>query len=171
MIIIDQRQEPHQQDDDERRHRRTMLFAAGGFAALIALLWLWWPAGVLLGLVAGVVATARMGRRMHDEAQQAPVADALQVDDDELWQEFRRLRVRLGDDWFGFRRAALVVTREQSASGAMLRRELGVSTADAQRLLQLLEREGFVGPARGTQARQVRVARTHAESLEELLEA
>ncbi|MFD1721066.1 DNA translocase FtsK [Amnibacterium endophyticum] len=171
MTIIDRRQEPWQQEDSERRQRRAALMAAAAFLGLIAVLWLWWPAGVVLGLAAGVAAVARMGRRMHAEAEEALIADALSIDEDELWQEFRRLRVRLGDDWPAFRRAALVVTRQQSASSAVLRRELGVTTADAQHLLQLLETEGFVGEARGTQPRQVRVARGHAESLEELLEA
>lgn len=171
MTIIDERHDQRRRDDGEREHRRTVLMAAGAFVALIVVLWLWWPAGVVLGLAAGVAAVTRMGQRMHAAAQEVPVADALPIDDDELWQEFRRLRVRLGDDWTLFRDGAVAVTREQSGSVAMLRRELGLSTPQAQHVLQLLEREGFVGPARGTEPRQVRVARDHGEQLQELLEA
>lgn len=165
MTIVDER--PQQRDGgSEHGQRRLLWTAVAAFAALLGTLWLWWPAGVVLGLAAGVVVTLHTGQRMHRAAQ----AEVLGVDD-ELWQEFRRLRVRLGDDWDAFRAAALAVTRLQSASATVLRNELGASTAQAQHLLGLLEREGFVGPPQGARPRPVRVAVEEEARLAELLRA
>ncbi len=171
MTTIEQRAASPLDGDQDGSFRRSVWTAVGVFAALVVAFWFFWPAGVVLGLAAGVLVTVRFGQHMHAAAQDVPVADGLTIEDDELWQEFRRLRVRLGDDFADFSRAAIVVTRRQSASTAVLRSDLGASTGQAQHLLQLLEREGFVSPARGAQPRLVRVGREQAVLLQELLHA
>jgi DNA-binding GntR family transcriptional regulator len=62
------------------------------------------------------------------------------------------------------------VTQAQWASVAGLQRELGISTATAQHIMGRLEREGFVGPSRGTRARIVRLSRERAPELERLMQ-
>lgn len=171
MTTIEQRAAVAEDRDRDGGFGRSAWTAVGVFAALVVAFWFFWPAGVVLGLAAGVLVTVRFGQHMHAAAQVVPVADGLTVEDDELWQEFRRLRVRLGDDFAEFSRAAMVVTRRQSASLATMRTDLGASTATAQHLLQLLEREGFVGEARGAQPRLVRVGREQAALLQEMLHA
>jgi len=171
VIVDEQRALPPVLDEvDERRVRRVMLLGAGVFAAVLLGFWAWWPAGVLVGLVAGSAAVLRIGRSMTAAAL-ADGADGLTelAGEEELRQEFRRLRVRLGDDWPAFRRAALLVTNAQWASVAGLQRELGVSTGTAQNLMGQLEREGFVGPSRGTRPRVVRLARDRADELDRLM--
>lgn len=155
---------------DERRVRRTALVGAAAFAAVLVGFWAWWPAGVLLGLVAGGLVVFRIGRVMTAAALAEP-ADGLHAlaGEEELRQEFRRLRVRLGDDWPVFRSAALLVTEAQWASVAGLQRELGISTASAQHVMGRLEREGFVGPSRGSRPRVVRLSRDRVEELDRLL--
>lgn len=148
--------------------RAVVVAGAIAFAVVIAALWIWWPFGVTLGLVFGVAATAQLGRVMHRTAQ-ADYVGTVGADDVELRQEFRRLRVRLGDDWPAFGRSALSVTRSQTASIAGLQRELGVSTAQAQHLMGLLEREGFVGPARGARRRDVLLPPERGDELQALL--
>ncbi|WP_375388934.1 DNA translocase FtsK [uncultured Amnibacterium sp.] len=156
--------------DDERRVRRAVLTGAGGFAAVLTAFWAWWPAGVALGLVAGCLAVLHLGRAMHAAALQEPAVRFGSLDgDDDLDAEFRRLRERVGDDWVPFSRAAALVTQAQWASVAGLQRELRMSTPVAQRVMGLLEREGFVGPSRGTRPRVVRVPRDRATELERLL--
>jgi DNA segregation ATPase FtsK/SpoIIIE-like protein len=172
MTVADERRAlPSVLDEvDERSARRTALGGAGAFAALLFAFWAWWPAGVLIGLVAGSYAVLHIGRTMAAAALAEP-ADDLQAlsGEEELRQEFRRLRVRLGDDWPTFRRAAMLVTQAQWASVAGLQRELGISTASAQHLMGQLEREGFVGPSRGTRPRVVRLARERAGELDRLM--
>lgn len=155
---------------DERRARRTALLGAAAFAVILLGFWAWWPAGVVLGLVAGTLVVLRVGRSMA-ASQLAEPSDGLHdlTGEEELRQEFRRLRVRLGDDWPAFRRAAALVTQAQWASVAGLQRELRISTATAQHLMGQLEREGFVGPSRGTRPRVVRLARDRAGELDRLM--
>ncbi len=155
---------------DERRARRTALTGAAAFAAVLVCFWAWWPAGVLVGLVLGTIVVLRVGRSMA-AGQLAEPADGLGelTGEEELRQEFRRLRVRLGDDWPAFRRAAQLVTQAQWASVAGLQRELRISTGTAQHLMGQLEREGFVGPSRGTRPRVVRLARDRAAELDRLM--
>ena len=156
---------------DERRARRIALGGAAAFALVLLAFWVWWPAGVLLGLVIGSLAVLRVGRAMTASALAEPSGGLHDLTgEEELRGEFRRLRVRLGDDWPAFRRAALQVTRAQWASVAGLQRELRVSTASAQHLMGQLEREGFVGPSRGTRPRVVRLARDRADELERLMQ-
>lgn len=154
---------------DERRLRRTMLAGAAAFAAILAGFWAWWPAGVVLGLLGGGYVVLKVGRAMQ-EVELEGGADGLAAleGEEELRQEFRRLRVRLGDDWTLFRRAAILVTEAQWASVAGLQRELGISTGAAQHIMGRLEREGFVGPSRGSRPRIVRLARDRVQELEEL---
>lgn len=136
-------------------------------------LWFWWPLGVGLGLLLGIAATVIVGvvvqRRNEREALAAPLE--LGEPGDDLWQEFRRLRVRLGDDWDDFADAAVLVTRSQWATPEMLERELDVPPARAYELLMLLEDEGFVGPTRGARPRDVLVAPDAAADLLRLLHA
>ncbi|MBW4042701.1 MAG: hypothetical protein HIU86_11360 [Acidobacteria bacterium] len=172
MTVVDERRAlPTVLDElDERRVRRAALIGAAAFAAVLLGFWAWWPAGVLLGLVAGTSVVLRVGRAMAAAALAEP-ADELHAlsGEEELRQEFRRLRVRLGEDWPGFRRAAMLVTQAQWASVAGLQRELRISTGTAQHLMGQLEREGFVGPSRGTRPRVVRLARDRAAELERLM--
>ena len=151
--------------------RRIALVAGIAFLLVVVALALYWPLGVLVGLAVGVAATAVVGKAMHQAAQREDLADSLDLGgaDDELRQELRRLRVRLGDDWASFARAAVVVTRTQWASVAGLQRELRVPTGQAQHLMRLLEREGFVGPARGSRRREVVLGADRSEELQQLL--
>jgi len=158
--------------DDERRVRRAVLTGAAGFAAILVAFWVWWPAGVALGLVAGTLAVLHLGRAMHLVALQEPaVGFAALSEEDDLGMEFRLLQARIGEDWAPFSRAAALVTQAQWASVAGLQRELRMTSATAQRVMGLLEREGFVGPSRGTRPRVVRVPRDRAVELERLLHA
>jgi DNA segregation ATPase FtsK/SpoIIIE-like protein len=155
---------------DERRVRRVVLTGAGGFAAVLVAFWAWWPAGVALGLVAGTLVVFHLGRAMQEAALAEPSTPFVAMTgEDELQQEFARLRARLGDDWPRFSRAVALVTQAQWASVAGLQRELRLTTGSAQHLMGLLEREGFVGPSRGTRPRVVRVPRERAAELERLL--
>jgi DNA segregation ATPase FtsK/SpoIIIE-like protein len=155
---------------DERRVRRIALTGAAAFVVILLGFWIWWPAGVALGLVAGSLVVLRVGRSMHESAYQEP-GDGLHelTGEEELRQEFRRLRVRLGDDWSVFKRAAVLVTNAQWASVAGLQRELRISTGTAQHIMGQLEREGFVGPSRGTRPRVVRLARERSSELQRLM--
>lgn len=69
---------------DRRRRGVRALLVVGlvvGLAAVAVLLWAWWPAGVALGLVVGVLAVLVMGRRMSATA-------ALETQDVDLAQAF-----------------------------------------------------------------------------------
>jgi hypothetical protein len=157
---------------EERRARRIAVAGSGGFAVVLAAFWFWWPAGVALGLIAGCLVVLRIGRAMQDAAFAEPaVGLAGLTGDDDLREEFARLRARLGDDWTQFSRAAALVVQAQWASVAGLQRELRLTTGAAQHVMGLLEREGFVGPSRGTKPRVVRVPRDRASELERLLHA
>lgn len=157
-------------DSDERRLRALAVTGAAVFTAILVAFWAWWPAGVVLGLVAGTLAVLHIGRTMQASAfaESSDVGTDL-AEEEELRAEFGRLRSTLGDDWPAFRRAAVLVTRAQWASVAGLQRELHISTAAAQHIMGQLEREGFVGPSRGSRPRVVRLARERAAELEELL--
>ncbi|WP_133766405.1 DNA translocase FtsK [Amnibacterium kyonggiense] len=172
MTITDERRAlpPVLDELDERNARYAAVGGAVGFGMVLIAFWAWWPAGVVLGLVVGTLAVLHVGRAMTASAFAEP-ADGLHelAGEEELRAEFRRLRVRLGDDWPVFRRAALQVTHAQWASVAGLQRELRVSTATAQHLMGQLEREGFVGPSRGTRPRVVRLARDRAPELDRLM--
>lgn len=156
--------------DDERRVRRAVLTGAGGFAAVLVAFWAWWPAGVALGLVAGSLAVLHLGRAMHVAALLEPAMrfGAL-AEEDDVAEELRALRERIGDDWSPFGRSAVLVTQAQWASVAGLQRELRLTAVVAQRVMGQLEREGFVGPSRGTRPRVVRVPRDRVGELERLL--
>ena len=154
----------------ERRLRTLALSGAGVFAAILVGFWAWWPAGVVIGLVAGTLAVLHVGRAMQahafaDSVDGLPDASV----EEELREDLDRLRAELGDDWHVFRRAAVLVTRAQWASVAGLQRELRISTAAAQHVMGRLEREGFVGPSRGSRPRVVRLARERAAELESLM--
>jgi DNA segregation ATPase FtsK/SpoIIIE-like protein len=173
MVLVDEVRGalPRMLDElEESRLRRLALVGAGAFSLLLVAFWAWWPAGVVLGLVAGSFAVLRVGRSMQASALAESFGGLHDLtEEDDIRQEFRRLRVRLGDDWPVFSRAAVLVTRAQWASVAGLQRELGVSTGTAQHIMGRLEREGFVGPSRGTRARVVRLARDRAPELERLM--
>lgn len=161
---------PRTDEAAERRLRTMALTGAGVFAAILVGFWAWWPAGVVLGLVAGTLAVLQVGRSMQDHAFAESVEGLSDVaGEEELREEFARLRSSLGDDWPAFRRAAVLVTRAQWASVAGLQRELRISTAAAQHIMGRLEREGFVGPSRGSRPRVVRLARERAAELEALM--
>ena len=152
--------------------RQIGALAGVGFVLVAAALWLYWPAGVALGLVFGVIATVVIGRAVEAAAASEPHDGRLEGQgEDELWQDFRRLRVRLGDDWPDFAAAVMLVTRAQWAAAAGLQRDLHISAARGAHLIDLLEREGFVGPARGTRPRDVLIDRETAPELRRLLHA
>lgn len=150
--------------------RVRVITAVVVFAAVAAAFWLFWPVGVLAGLVVGCAAVLSVGRRMQAaEAAQPSAGFAALTGEDDLTDDLRELRERIGEDWAEFRRAVLLVTRAQWASVAALQRELRITTAFAQHLMGQLEREGFVGAPRGTRPRVVRVPRDQAEHLERVL--
>lgn len=154
---------------DERRARRDAITGAAAFALVLAAFWAWWPIGIVLGVTLGTLVVLRVGRAMHASAlAEGSVGLHALAEDEDIRQEFRRLRVRLGDDWPAFRRAAILVTEAQWASVAGLQRELRVTATTAQHLMGQLEREGFVGPSRGTRPRVVRLARDQVPELERL---
>jgi DNA segregation ATPase FtsK/SpoIIIE-like protein len=172
MTVADERRAlPSVLDEvDERNARRAALGGAAVFSAVLFGFWAWWPAGVLLGLAAGSYAVLRVGRAMAAAALAEAWGDLQSLSgEEELRQEFRGLRVRMGDDWPTFRRAAMLVTQAQWASVAGLQRELRISTSSAQHLMGQLEREGFVGPSRGTRPRVVRLARERGAELDRLM--
>jgi DNA segregation ATPase FtsK/SpoIIIE-like protein len=161
---------PTAEESDEKRVRRVALTGAAGFAAVLLAFWAWWPAGVALGVVAGCLAVLHIGRAMQADASTGPfVGFAGLREEDDLLAEFALLRERLGEDWPRFASAAALVTRAQWASVAGLQRELRFTAGVAQRVMGQLEREGFVGPSRGTRPRVVRVPRDRAAELERLL--
>ncbi|MCU1472161.1 DNA translocase FtsK [Amnibacterium sp.] len=55
--------------------KRSALLLLAGFVAVAALLFLWWPAGTVLGLVAGGFAVHRIGTGMQRAAESQPWAD------------------------------------------------------------------------------------------------
>jgi hypothetical protein len=59
--------------------KRTAVLLLGGFVAVAALLFLWWPAGTLLGLAAGGVAVVRIGTAMQRTADDQPWVDLHEV--------------------------------------------------------------------------------------------
>jgi DNA segregation ATPase FtsK/SpoIIIE-like protein len=156
---------------DESRVRRLALTGAAAFAIILVGFWAWWPAGVVLGLIAGTAAVLRVGRAMQASDAADAVGDLHALgEEDDLPQESIRLRARLGEDWDTFARSAVLVTRAQWASVAGLQRELRISTAAAQHILGQLEREGFVGPSRGSRPRTVRLPRERVPDLERFLQ-
>ncbi|MGN6742847.1 MAG: DNA translocase FtsK [Amnibacterium sp.] len=59
--------------------KRTTALLLGGFAAVAVLLYLWWPAGTLVGLVAGLYAVHRIGTAMQRRADAQHWADLQDV--------------------------------------------------------------------------------------------
>ncbi len=156
------------------RPQRVWLVAAFVFAAVVAATVVSWQVGVVVGLALGTTATVLLGISMQRQAAATPHDGVIDFDlpgPDELWQDMRRMRVRLGDDYADFARAAEIVTASQWASVAGLQRDLRVPAARARRLLDLLETEGFVGPPRGTAPRTVLVPADSAPELRRLLHA
>lgn len=156
-----------------RRPGGSALALVIGFAAVVALLYVFWPAGVALGLIGGVLVVARLGIGMQAQADAAIVGDAdplagrADVDAD-VRAELRTLKDRLGDEYPDFARAATLVVDTQYASASRLQRDLHVPYARARRLLADLESQRFVGPPTGPVARQVLLSRDHLPDLERL---
>ncbi|HEV7624076.1 MAG TPA: DNA translocase FtsK [Amnibacterium sp.] len=176
--------------------RRTAALLLAGFAAVAALLVLWWPAGTVLGLAAGGFAVHRIGTEMQRGADAQQWADLQQVaawlaDEhggpaqavrepapvpapvlrDEVRAQLTGLKTRLGDDYPDFARAARLVVETQYASAARLQRELQVPYSRARRLLTDLEQQHFVGPATGSLPRQVLMPKDRLPELEAVLAA
>ncbi len=151
---------------------RIAVVTVFGFAAIAAAMYVYWPAGVAVGLVAGITAIVVVGRRM--QAQQAQLLRDVDdpfgfADDADVDAEIFALRSRLGFDYRDFARAALAVTRAQWAAPEVLQHEMGVSPERARRLLILLEEEGFVGASVGTRERPVLVGAESESDLARLL--
>jgi len=176
--------------------KRSALLLLAGFLAVPALLFLWWPAGTLLGLAAGGIAVLRIGTAMQRSADAQQWADLHQVaawlDDrepagpapattrrdapapvpvlrDEIRSELSGLKSQLGDDYPDFARAARLVVETQYASAARLQRELNVPYSRARRLLTDLEARHVVGPATGSLPRQVLMPKDRLPELEAVL--
>lgn len=156
------------------RPQRVWLVAGFVFVAVVVAIVMSWQAGVIVGLALGTTATVLLGIGMQRQAAAVPHDGELDFEapgPDELWQDMRRMRVRLGDDYADFARAAEIVTASQWASVAGLQRDLHVPASRARVLLDLLESEGFVGPSRGTAPRAVLVPADSAPELRRLLHA
>jgi len=54
--------------------------------------------------------------------------------------------------------ALLVVIRRQQASASLLQTELKVGYARARRLIYLMEKKGYIGPAEGSKPRKILVS-------------
>ncbi len=154
------------------RSERLAAVALTVFVVAAAALWMSWRVGVVVALVVGVAGTLLIGIGMQRQAAAVPHDGELDFDApsfDDLGRDVRRMRVRLGDDWADFARAAAVVTASQWASTAALQRDLEVPASRARHLLDLLEAEGFVGPPRGTAPRTVLVPADSAGEVRRLL--
>lgn len=157
---------------DQAHPERIGVVATGVFVVAVVALWQSWQVGVVVALAVGVVGTLLIGVGMQRQAAAVPHDGEIDFDapgPSDLGRDVRRMRVRLGSDWQDFARAAAVVTASQWASTAGLQRDLGVPASRARYLLDLLEAEGFVGPARGTAPRVVLVPAASAREVRRLL--
>ncbi|WP_375400429.1 DNA translocase FtsK [uncultured Amnibacterium sp.] len=157
-----------------RRRSGAAMALVIGFVAVVALMYLFWPAGVALGLIGGVVVVFRLGLGMQQDAATDAVVGATPLiaaadEDADVRAELQSLKDRLGDGYPDFARAATLVVDTQYASASRLQRDLHVPYARARRLLTDLESQRFVGPATGPVARQVLLSRDHLSDLERLL--
>lgn len=139
--------------------RRAAWSVAAGLAVVVVLLWVWWPAGVVLGLAFSAGTLIEIGRRVKatadadfvdqdlvvhlDAAREAEAAHPPQAAPAPVDPELAA--------------AARLVVTAQYASAARLQRELHVPYARARRILGELEREHVVGPPTGTLPRRVLV--------------
>ena len=149
--------------------RQTAVVLVAAFLGTAAALYLYWPAGVVLGLFVSLLAVNVMGRRMVAAADSAPHDGDLGLDPQaELREEVRRLRDALGDDFEDFARAAALVVGLQRAPVSAVQKGLEVTYARARYLLGLLERERFVAAPVGNRAREVLVSAEHLERLRQV---
>ena len=159
---------------DQAHSDRIGAVAIAVFVVAVVALWQSWQVGVVVALAVGVVGTVLIGVGMQRQAAAVPHDGEIDFDAPatlDLGRDVRRMRVRLGDDWRDFARAAAVVTASQWASTDGLQRDLGVPASRARHLLDLLEAEGFVGPARGSAPRAVLVPAESAGEVRRLLRA
>jgi DNA segregation ATPase FtsK/SpoIIIE-like protein len=157
---------------DQAHSERIAAVAIAVFVVAVVALWQSWQVGVVVALAVGVAGTVVIGVGMQRQAAAVPHDGEIDFDaplPSDLGRDVRRMRVRLGDDWVDFARAAAVVTASQWASTAGLQRDLGVPASRARHLLDLLEAEGFIGPARGTAPRAVLVPAESAGEVRRLL--
>jgi DNA segregation ATPase FtsK/SpoIIIE-like protein len=139
------------------------------FLGTAAALYLYWPAGIVLGLLVSLLAVNVMGRRMVAAADSAPHDGDLELGhQDELRDEVHRLRTALGSDFGDFARAAALVVGLQRAPVSAVQKGLDVSQTRARYLVGLLERERFVAPPVGNRSREVLVPADHLERLREV---
>jgi DNA segregation ATPase FtsK/SpoIIIE-like protein len=157
---------------DQAHSERIAVVAIAVFGVAVVALWQNWQVGVVVALAVGVAGTALIGVGMQRQAAAVPHDGEIDFDapaSGDLGRDVHRMRVRLGNDWQDFARAAAVVTASQWASTAGLQRDLGVPASRARYLLDLLEAEGFVGPARGAAPRAVLVPAESAGEVRRLL--
>jgi DNA segregation ATPase FtsK/SpoIIIE-like protein len=149
--------------------RQTAVVLVAAFLGTAAALYLYWPAGIVLGLFVSLLAVNVMGRRMVAAADSAPHDGDLGLDvHGELREEVRRLRDALGGDFEDFARAAALVVGLQRAPISAVQKGLAVPQARARYLVLLLERERFVAPPVGNRAREVLVPADHLPRLREV---
>jgi DNA segregation ATPase FtsK/SpoIIIE-like protein len=158
--------------------KRAAVLLVVGLAATAALLYLWWPAGIVVGGTAGVLAVAQIGLMMQRAASEQPLDEVLEeelvtgpvaVQESGVRGDLERLKAELGDAWPDFARAARLVVSTQYASAARLQRELQVPYSRARRILDGLEHEHFVGPKTGSLPRQVLLPKERLPEVEALL--
>ena len=165
--------------------RFAALLLVVGLGATAVLLATWWPAGVLVGVVAGALSVLQIGVIMQraDAAQRASAVVAAQrahesavlrpasagpAEEDGVRRDLEHLKAGLGDVWPDFARAARLVVSTQYASAARLQRELQVPYSRARRILDDLESEHFVGPATGSLPRRVLLSKERLPEVERL---
>jgi DNA segregation ATPase FtsK/SpoIIIE-like protein len=157
--------------------KRAAVLLVVGLAATAALLYLWWPAGIVVGGTAGVLAVAQIGLMMQRAASEQPLDEVLEeelvtgpvaVQESGVRGDLERLKAELGDAWPDFARAARLVVSTQYASAARLQRELQVPYSRARRILDGLEHEHFVGPKTGSLPRQVLLPKERLPEVERL---
>jgi hypothetical protein len=159
--------------------KRAAVLLVLGLAATAALLYVWWPAGIIVGGTAGVLAVAQIGMMMQRAASEQPLDEvleeelvtgpvAVQEQESGVRGDLERLKAELGDAWPDFARAARLVVSTQYASAARLQRELQVPYSRARRILDGLEHEHFVGPKTGSLPRQVLLPKERLPEVERL---
>lgn len=143
--------------------KRTALLLLAGFLAVAALLFLWWPAGTLLGLAAGGLAVVRIDTAMQRSADDQHWADLHQVT---AWLEDREpahdsaLAAPTTTDQEAQRPAAVPALRDEIRSELSgLKAQLGDDYPDFARAARLVVETQYASAARLQRELQVPYSR------------